>query len=79
MHPFDRSPSPGAGAPRYCIVVEGELGLAYARTFPGMKLTPADGKTSIVGPIVDQAQLQGVLGRILALDLVLLGVDIVEE
>ena len=44
-----------------------------------MKLTPADGMTTIVGPIVDQAQLQGILGRILALDLVLLGVDVVEE
>ena len=79
MHPFDRSTPPGADAPHYCIVIEGELGLAYARTFPGMKLTPADGMTTIVGPIVDQAQLQGILGRILALDLVLLGVDVVEE
>ncbi len=41
MHPFDRKPPPDADAPRYCIVVEDELGVAYARTFPGMKLTPA--------------------------------------
>jgi hypothetical protein len=58
MHPFDRKPPPDADVPRYCIVVEDELGLAYARTFPGMKLTPACGQTSIVGPIVDQAQLK---------------------
>ena len=78
MHPFDRSPPPGAGTPRYCIVVEEELGVAYARTFPGMKLTPADGTTSIVGPIVDEAQLHGILSRISSLNLVLLSVNVVE-
>jgi hypothetical protein len=79
MHPFDRSPPPGAGAPRYCIVVKDELGVAYAKSFPGMKLTAADGKTSFVGPIVDQAHLHGVLRRIGALNLVLLSVNSVEE
>jgi hypothetical protein len=78
MHPFDRTPPPGADAPRYRIVVKDELGVAYARTFPGMKLTPADGQTSIVGPIVDQAQLHGILGRIGALGLVLLSVNVFE-
>jgi hypothetical protein len=79
MHPLDRTPPSGASAPRYCIVVEEELGIAYARTFAGMKLTPADGRTTIVGPIVDQAQLHGILGRICSLNLVLLSVNVMEE
>jgi len=79
MPSFDRSPPPDPATPRYCIVVEDELGVAYARTFPGMKLTPAAGRTAIVGPIVDQAQLHGMLRRISSLNLVLLSVNAIEE
>jgi hypothetical protein len=79
MPSLDRSPPTDPGAPRYCVVVKDELGVAYARTFPGMKITPADGKTTIVGPIVDQAQLHGVLRRISSLNLVLLSVNVIEE
>jgi hypothetical protein len=43
-----------------------------------MKLTPADGRTTIVGPIIDQAQLHGILGRICSLNLVLLSVNVIE-
>jgi hypothetical protein len=56
----------------YEIVVLGELSQRFAAAFEGMTLVAADGRTTIAGPVVDQAQLHGLLGRIrdLGLDLV---------
>lgn len=62
----------------YRIVVKDELGAAYARAFEGMQIEPGDGTTTIVGPVADQAQLQGILGRISSLNLVLLSINVVE-
>ena len=56
---------------RYSIVVEGELGPRYASAFAGMTLRAHDGETEITGPIIDQAQLQGLLERISGLGLTL--------
>jgi hypothetical protein len=78
MDPLDRTP-PRFSTPCYCIVVADELGIVYARAFAGMKLTPADGRTTIVGPVIDQAQLHGILRRIYSLNLVLLSVNPIEE
>jgi hypothetical protein len=64
-------------APSYRIVVKDELGPAYARAFDGMTIETGDGKTIIVGPIADQAQLQGVLGRLSSLNLVLLSINVI--
>ena len=65
--------------PCYRIVVKDELGSAYDAAFEGMRLEPADGETAIVGPVVDQAQLQGILVRITSLNLVLVSVNVVED
>jgi hypothetical protein len=62
----------------YRIVVKDELGAAYARAFDGMTIEAGDGKTVMVGPIADQAQLQGIIGRISSLNLVLLSINVVE-
>jgi hypothetical protein len=59
----------------YRITVQGELGPAFARNFDGMTLQSANGATVIVGDIVDQAQLQGLLSRLGDLGLVLLEVS----
>jgi hypothetical protein len=56
---------------RYRIVVEGELGPRYASAFDGMTIRAHDGETDITGPIIDQAQLQGLLERIASLGLTL--------
>ncbi len=56
---------------RYRIVVEGELGPRYASAFEGMTLRAHDGETDITGPILDQAQLQGLLERVASLGLTL--------
>ncbi len=56
-------------APRYRIVVEGELGPRYASAFEGMTVHPQGGETEIIGPIIDSAQLHGLLERIASLGL----------
>jgi hypothetical protein len=64
------------GAACYRIVVKDELGDAYARAFEGLTIETGDGETVMVGPISDQAQLQGILGRISSLNLVLLSINV---
>ena len=59
---------------RYRLVVEGELGPRYAAAFEGMDLDCREGTTTIVGPVEDQAQLQGLLERVSALGLKLVSV-----
>ena len=56
-------------AHRYSVVVEGELGPRYASAFDGMALSAHDGRTEIMGPIVDPSHLHGVLERIAGLGL----------
>ncbi len=56
-------------AHRYRVVVEGELGPRYASAFDGMTLSARDGRTEIMGPIVDPSHLQGLLDRIAGLGL----------
>jgi len=56
---------------RYRIIVEGEIGSRYAQAFDGMEICAADGATEITGPVVDQSQLHGLLGRIADLGLTL--------
>lgn len=65
--------------PCYRIVVKGELGSSYDVAFEGMRLEPSNGETAIVGPVADQAQLQGILVRITSLNLVLLSVNVIES
>ena len=67
------------GAACYRIVVKDELGDAYARAFEGLTIETGDGKTVMVGPISDQAQLQGILGRISSLNLVLLSINVLPD
>ena len=59
----------------YRITVQGELSHAFASSFDGMTLQSDHGATVLVGDIVDQAQLQGVLSRLGDLGLVLLEVS----
>jgi hypothetical protein len=55
----------------YRITVDGEAGPRYAQAFEGMQIHAADGATEITGPVVDQSQLHGLLGRIADLGLTL--------
>ena len=59
----------------YRITVQGELSPPFAAYFEGMALESGHGTTVLVGDIVDQAQLQGLLSRVGDLGLVLLQVS----
>jgi hypothetical protein len=60
---------------RYRIVVRGELSQRYSAAFEGMSLLAEDGQTVIIGPVVDQAHLHGLLDRIGDLGLELVSVN----
>jgi hypothetical protein len=59
---------------RYQITIEGELSERFASEFEGMTLESGHGKTSILGEIVDQSHLYGVLARVQDLGLALVSV-----
>jgi len=59
----------------YQIVVRGELSRRYRPAFDGMTLAAGDGQTAITGPVVDQAQLHGLLVRVGDLGLELISVN----
>jgi hypothetical protein len=59
----------------YRIVVRGELSHRYRPAFDGMTLAAGDGQTTITGPVVDQAQLHGLLDRVGDLGLELISVN----
>jgi hypothetical protein len=71
---------PRAIAPReYTLVVEGELSDELSPTFARMRLTREGGNTTLVGPVRDQAELQGLLQRISDLGLTLLAATTPDE
>ena len=70
-----RRPSDAVGPTTYRIVVRGELSQRYVPAFEGMTLTSGDGETAIVGLVIDQAQLHGLLNRVSDLGLELISVN----
>jgi hypothetical protein len=61
---------------RYRITVEGGLDARWSAWFDGLEVTSdADGRTTIAGPVVDQAALHGLLIRIRDLGLPLVAVE----
>ena len=64
----------------YRIRVQGDLGNRWSDWLGGLDVQcGGDGTTELVGPIVDQAALHGVIARIRDLGVPLLGVDRVDE
>ncbi|WP_456845923.1 hypothetical protein [Cellulomonas sp. P5_C6] len=51
------------------IVVAGELDERFGDAVDGMTVTAGDGRTELVGPLTDQAHVQGVLRRLFDLGL----------
>jgi uncharacterized protein YggE len=68
----------GIGTP-YRIVVRSELSERYAAAFDGMRMEAKDGETILVGEIVDQSHLLGILNRINGLGLQLLRVEALQD
>jgi hypothetical protein len=63
----------------YRIVVRSELGDRYAPAFEGMRMEIQDGQTILIGEVVDQPHLFGILERINGLGLELLSVQAFSE
>ena len=63
----------------YKIVVKGELTERFAEAFAGMTMEAKRGQTIIMGPVVDQSHLYGILDRISGLGLQLLSVHALPE
>ena len=63
----------------YRIVVRGELSRRYVPAFDGMTLAAGEGQTAIIGPVIDQGHLHGLLDRVGELGLELLSVNVVPE
>jgi hypothetical protein len=63
----------------YCIVVRGELSQRFSNAFDGMTLVAGAGQTTITGPVVDQAQLHGLIDRVGELGLELVSVNATPE
>jgi hypothetical protein len=63
----------------YRIVVRCELTDRYASAFEGMRMETQDGQTILIGEVVDQPHLFGILERINGLGLELLSVRALKE
>ena len=63
----------------YRIVVRSELNGRYAVAFEGMEMETRDGNTILMGKIIDQPHLFGILDRINGLGLELLSVQALPE
>jgi hypothetical protein len=70
-----RRSSGATGPTNYRIVVRGELSQRYVPAFEGMTLAAGDGQTAIIGPVIDQAHLYGLLNRVGDLGLELISVN----
>jgi hypothetical protein len=63
----------------YKIVVEGELTKRFAGAFADMTMEAESGKTIIMGQVVDQSHLHGMLNRISSMGLQLVSVQALPE
>jgi hypothetical protein len=64
---------------RYEIRLKGHLDARWAAWFEGLTITrEANGDTRLIGPVVDQAALYGLLRKVRDLGLPLIGVNLVE-
>ena len=77
--PAARDTVRGMPARDYCLVVQGELSDRVADAFGGMIARHESGNTILVGPVRDQAELQGMLQRVSDLGLTLLSASAVDE
>jgi hypothetical protein len=67
------------GPPRYEIRLKGHLDSRWAAWFHGLSLTNEnDGTTVLLGPVIDQAALHGLLQRVRDVGLPLLSVTQLE-
>ena len=81
MSPPDVESKPTQIQPvRYEIRVQGQLDPCWSEWFEGFAVSPTEsGETIISGLVVDQAALNGLLNRLLGMNLILISVNWVEQ
>jgi hypothetical protein len=81
MSKSEESPQPsGNHTEHFEIHVKGHLSPSWSEYFAGLKvINSQSGETILVGPIMDQAQLHGILARIRDLNLMLISVGRIES
>ena len=72
------------GPATYCIVVKGELGQEWSDRLAGLAITSTQREggsphTALVGPLRDQAELNGILETLYSLHLPILRVEQIED
>ena len=67
------------GSARYRITVRGRLSERFAQAFEGMTVESGTGQTTFVGELRDQSELYGLLERMRAFGIELVGVEEVAE
>ena len=64
----------------YQIRIEGQLGPQWADWFSGLSITQEGGSTTLLtGPVVDQAELHGLLKKVRDLGIPLISVNRIEK
>ena len=64
---------------QYRLVVAGELSAPVEHAFEGMRLERDGRNTALIGPVRDQASLQGLLQRVSDLGLTLISANAIED
>lgn len=78
--PVESRRTPNIHTEHIKIQIKGNLGPSWSDFFGGLKVTNSQsGETVLVGPIVDQAELHGILARIRDLNLMLISVSCTES
>lgn len=67
------------GGGTYRLEVQGHLGDLMGRSFPRMRIVYKNGNTVLVGPVRDQAELNGLLQHFLELGITLVSLNTVDD
>lgn len=67
------------GGGTYRLELEGHLGDLMGRCFPRMRIVYKNGNTVLVGPVRDQAELNGLLQHCLELGITLVSVNAIDD
>jgi hypothetical protein len=67
------------GSPIYQICMKGELSPAWTNWFAGFNISCDSGFTRITGPIPDQSAMNGLLRKILDLELAILFINTIHK
>lgn len=67
------------GGGTYRLELEGHLGDLMGRFFPRMRIVYKNGNTVLVGPVRDQAELNGLLQHCLELGVTLVSVTAIDD